>query len=358
MYDARVSRAQGPAGDRIDLRSDTVTRPTPAMRRAMAEAEVGDDVYREDPTVKRLEEMAAERLGKEAALFVPTGTMGNQIAIKIWTRPGQEVVLEEKSHIYNYEMAQMAAFSGVLARPIAGADGAPTVEQVRQALRPPVYYVATTGLVTLENTHNFAGGTILPQADAEAVAALAHERGLSTHLDGARIFNAAVALGRPVADLVRPFDSVMFCLSKGLGAPVGSILAGPGAFIDEALRVRKRLGGGMRQVGVLAAAGILSLTDQVERLAEDHQMARQLAERVAGIPGLRVDPGRVQTNIVLFEVTAPGMTAPVLAERWKESGVSCLVADERHLRAVTHYEVTPQQVDAAADRLAAILART
>jgi threonine aldolase len=351
-----MSRVEGPTIDRIDLRSDTVTRPTPAMRKAMAEAEVGDDVYREDPTVKRLEEMAAERLGKEAALFVPTGTMGNQIAINIWTHPGQEVVLEERSHIYNYEMAQMAAFSGVLARPVQGVDGTPSVDQVRQALRPPVYYVARTGLVTLENTHNFAGGTLLPQADAEAITALARERGIPTHLDGARIFNAAVALGRPVALLARPFDSVMFCLSKGLGAPVGSILAGPGAFIEEALRVRKRLGGGMRQVGVLAAAGIVALSDQVERLAVDHQMARQLADRVAGIRGLRVDPGRVQTNIVIFEVTAPGSTAPVIAERWKESGVLCLIADERHLRAVTHYEVTPAQVDEAANRLAAIVA--
>jgi len=346
-----ASESRGP----IDLRSDTVTRPTPAMRRAMAEAEVGDDVLREDPTVLRLEEMAAERLGKAAALFVPTGTMGNQIAIKVWTRPGQEVVLEERSHIYNYEMAQMAAFSGVLARPIAGVDGALSLDAVRQAVRPSTYFVAQTGLVTLENTHNFAGGTIHPQADAEAIARWARERTIPTHLDGARLFNAAVAAGRPAADLAAPFDSVMFCLSKGLGAPVGSILAGPADFIDEALRVRKRLGGGMRQVGVLAAAGIVALTQMVDRLAEDHRLARRLAERIAGFEGVRIDPRRVETNIVIFEVTAPRTTAAALAERWKAAGVLAMSFDERHLRVVTHYDVTPEQVDAAADRLAAIL---
>ncbi|HXH28369.1 MAG TPA: threonine aldolase family protein, partial [Candidatus Polarisedimenticolia bacterium] len=245
----------------IDLRSDTVTRPTATMRRAMAEAEVGDDVFREDPTVRRLEEVAAGRLGKEAALFVPSGTMGNQIAVNVWTRPGQEVVLEEQSHIYNFEMATMAAFSGVLARPVPGEDGCPHPDRVRRAIRPPVYYLSPAGLVTLENTHNMAGGTIAPQDRCEAIVRVARDGGLPTHLDGARIFNAAVASGRPAAELARPFDSVMFCLSKGLGAPVGSLLAGSRAFIEEALRVRKRLGGGMRQAGVLAAAGLVALED-------------------------------------------------------------------------------------------------
>jgi threonine aldolase len=338
----------------IDLRSDTVTRPTAAMRRAMAEAEVGDDVYREDPTVRRLEELAAERVGKAAALFVPTGTMGNQIAIKVWTRPGQEVVLEERSHIFNYEMAQMAAFSGVLARPVAGNDGALLLDPVRRALRPPTYYVAQTGLVAFENTHNFAGGTIQPQEEAEAIAGMARERGIPSHLDGARIFNAAVALGRPAADLARPFDSIMFCLSKGLGAPVGSIIAGPAPFIEEALRVRKRLGGGMRQAGILAAAGIIGLTSLVDRLGEDHANARRLADRLAAIPGCTVDAGRVQTNIVIFGVTCRGLTAPQVCELWKEAGVLTTPADDGHVRAVTHYDVGRADLETAADRLAAI----
>jgi len=340
---------------RIDLRSDTVTRPTPAMRRAMAEAEVGDDVFREDPTVRRLEEKAAALLGKEAALFVPTGTMGNQIAVKVWTRPGQEVVLEEQSHIYNYEMGQMAAFSGVLARPIAGRDGIPSAEGVRRALRPPVYYVAQTGLVALENTHNMAGGTILPPDVAGAIAEVARAAKLPLHLDGARLFNAAVAAGRPAADLARPFDSVMFCLSKGLGAPVGSILAGPAAFIEEALRVRKRLGGGMRQAGILAAAGIVALDQHIERLADDHAMARRLAERVVALPRCRVDAGRVETNILIFSVTDAGMPAPRLVERWKDAGVLALALDGTRIRVVTHYDVTPADIEAAADRLEGIV---
>jgi threonine aldolase len=339
----------------IDLRSDTVTRPTAAMRRAMAEAEVGDDVFREDPTVRRLEELAAERLGKEAALFVPTGTMGNQIAVKVWTRPGQEVILEERSHIFNYEMAMMAAFSGVLARPLAGKEGALSADAVRRALRPAVYYMTETGLVALENTHNMAGGRILPRADAEAICALARERGIPTHLDGARLFNAAVALGCDAADLARPFGSVMVCLSKGLGAPVGSVVAGPSAFIEEALRVRKRLGGGMRQAGVVAAAGLIALRDLIDRLAEDHATARRLAERIAATPGLAIDPGRVETNIVIFDVTRPGLTAAQVVEGLRSRGVLALAIEERQVRTVTHYDVGPAQIEAAADRLAEVL---
>jgi threonine aldolase len=339
----------------IDLRSDTVTRPTAAMRRAMAEAEVGDDVFREDPTVRRLEELAAERLGKEAALFVPTGTMGNQIAVKVWTRPGQEVVLEERSHIYNYEMATMAAFSGVLARPVRSEDGIPDPESVRKAIRPPVYYLSPAGLVTVENTHNMAGGTVAPQARCEAIARVARDLGLPIHLDGARIFNAAVAVGRPATELVRPFDSVMFCLSKGLGAPVGSLVAGSRVFIDEALRVRKRLGGGMRQAGVLAAAGLLALTEQVDRLAEDHANARRLAERLGELGALQVDPDRVQTNIVIFAVQHRALGAPRLVERWRARGVLALALDETQVRVVTHYDVDRQDIEAACERLAEII---
>jgi len=350
-------RPPHPSAAPIDLRSDTVTRPTSAMRRAMAEAEVGDDVFREDPTVRRLEEMAASVLAKEAALFVPSGTMGNQIAVNVWTRPGQEVILEERSHIFNYEMGTMAAFSGVLPRPLRGQDGILEAPEVRQAIRPPVYYLTQTGLVTLENTHNMAGGTIYPPSKAEAICGLARERRLPVHLDGARIFNAAAALGRPAAEIARPFDSVMFCLSKGLGAPVGSMLAGPRGFIEEALRVRKRLGGGMRQAGVLAAAGIVALEQGIARLDEDHENARLLARRAARIEGLTIDPARVQTNIVIFEVRVSGMTAPQLVQRWKEEGVLALAIDDRQVRAVTHYDVARAGIERACDVLDSIMGR-
>ncbi len=346
-----ATRHDGP----VDLRSDTVTRPTPSMRRAMAEAEVGDDVFREDPTVRRLEEMAAARMGKEAALFVPTGTMGNQIAVNVWTRPGQEIILEERSHIFNYEMGTMAVFSGLLPRPLRGEDGVLTAEAIGQAIRPPVYYLTQTGLVAVENTHNMAGGTILPASEAEAIGALARGRHLPTHLDGARLFNAAVALERDPADLARPFDSVMFCLSKGLGAPVGSLLAGPAPFIEEALRVRKRLGGGMRQAGVLAACGIVALEENVQRLAEDHARARRLAEAIAAIPGLAVDLAKVQTNIVVFRVTGPGVTAPEVVRRWKEEGVLALALDDSQIRAVTHYDVGGPGIQRACETLGRIL---
>src|SRR5213594_1081278 len=274
----------------IDLRSDTVTRPTPSMRRAMAEAEVGDDVFREDPTVRSLEEMAAARMGKEAALFVPTGTMGNQIAVNVWTRPGQEVILEERSHIFNYEMGTMAVFSGVLPRPLRGDDGVLSVESVRKAIRLPVYYLTQTGLIALENTHNMAGGTILPVSGAETICALARAQRIPVHLDGARLFNAAVALRKTPAELARPFDSVMFCLSKGLGAPVGSLICGPRGFIEDALRVRKRLGGGMRQAGVLAAAGLVALEENVERLPEITRTQSAWPKGLPNYPALKIDP--------------------------------------------------------------------
>jgi threonine aldolase len=347
-------RAKGET-DVIDLRSDTVTRPTPAMRKAMAEAEVGDDVFREDPTVRRLEELAADKVGKEAALFVPTGTMGNQVAVNVWIRPGQEVVLEENSHILNYEMGMMAAFSGGLARALRGVDGFLEEQTVKQALRPPVYYLARTGLITLENTHNMAGGRIHPQSGVEAIGRLARERGIPLHLDGARIFNAAAALGKTAADLARPADSVMFCLSKGLGAPIGSILAGSTSFIEQALRVRKRMGGGMRQVGVLAAAGLVALENQMERLADDHANARSLAERVSRIEGLAVDLAKVQTNIVIFEVTLQNVTTSEIVERWGHEGVLALPVGDRSIRAVTHYDVSRQQIETACERLGNVL---
>ncbi len=285
----------------IDLRSDTVTKPTAAMRRAMAEAEVGDDVYGEDPTVNRLQERAAELFEKEAALFVPTGSMGNQIAVKLHTRPGTEVVIEERGHIYNYEMAAMAAVSGALARPVKSSDGTGVLawDDIAGALHVGgAYYVAPTALVALENSHNLAGGTLMTRARTEEICARAHAAGLAVHLDGARVFNAAAALGERVAALARPVDSVMFCLSKGLGAPVGSMLLGTRAFVEEARAWRKLLGGGMRQAGVLAAAGLVALEESPPRLVEDHRerapprRRRRRAARLPDRPRSRPDQHR------------------------------------------------------------------
>src|SRR5438105_1653513 len=294
---------------KVDLRSDTVTKPTPEMRRAMAEAEVGDDVYGEDPTVNRLEQRAAEILGREAAILVPSGTMGNQIAIKVHTRPGQEVICEERAHIFNYEMAMLAHFSGCVARPIPAPDGILTWAEIKKRVAPKIYYLAQTGLVSIESTHNMAGGTVYPPEVIEEICDAAHDAELPVHLDGARIFNAAVALNRPVADITKKCDSVMFCLSKGLGAPVGSLLVGSRGFIDQARVYRKSLGGGMRQAGILAAAGLIALEKMPARLGEAHANARFLATALAGIPGIRLDPSKVVTNILVFNIAATGMTS-------------------------------------------------
>src|SRR5918911_271886 len=307
----------------IDLRSDTVTKPTPAMRRAMAEAEVGDDVYGEDPTVNRLQERAAEIFAKEAALFVPTGSMGNQIAVKLHTRPGTEVVIEERGHIYNFEMAAMAAVSGTLARPVRSRDGSGilTWAEIESALHvkaTSAYYVAPTGLVAIENSHNLAGGAVYTRARTEEGCARAHELGLPAPLDRPRLFNAAAAQGETVAALARLADSVMFCLSKALGAPVGSMLLGPRAFVEEARRWRKLLGGGMRQAGVLAAAGLVPLEESPRLLPEDHANARRLAEGVAELPGVEIDPERVVTNIVIFDVADTGRAATEICARLQE----------------------------------------
>jgi threonine aldolase len=324
----------------IDLRSDTVTRPTPEMRQAMAEAEVGDDVYREDPTVNRLEQRAAEILGKEAALFVPSGTMGNQISVKVHTRPGQEVICDERSHVFNFEMGAMAAISGCQARTIPAPGGILRWDLIQQRLRPGIYYYSQTGLITLENTHNMAGGTVYPPEVAQEICDRAHELGLPVHLDGARVFNAATFLGRPVHEVVAPFDSVMFCLSKGLGAPVGSLVAGSRRFIDEALRVRKVLGGGMRQAGVLAAAGLIALEKHPAKLAADHQNARFLAEGLCGLSGIQVDLTTVQTNIVIFDVSGTGLPAGDFSARLKALGVLINPINATQLRLVTHSDLS------------------
>jgi threonine aldolase len=323
--------------DTIDLRSDTVTKPTQAMRRAMAEAEVGDDVYGEDPTVNRLEERAAQIFEKEAALFVPTGTMGNQIAIRLHTQHGQEVICERRAHVVDWEMAMVSAFSGCQLRQVEGERGVLRWERIAAAIAPPIYYRAQTGLITLENTHNMAGGTVTPVAELEEVWAGAKERGLPVHLDGARIFNAATALGVPVAMLTRGFATVMFCLSKGLCAPVGSMLVGSRALMDRGRSIRKMLGGGMRQAGVLAAAGLIALEEMPARLHEDHANARWMAEQIARTGGCRIDLETVQTNIVIFRPERK-MASEVVAGL-KSGGILCGTAAPEEVRFVTHRDV-------------------
>lgn len=324
----------------IDLRSDTVTRPTPEMRRAMAEAEVGDDVYGEDPTVNRLEDRAAQIFGREAAIFVPTGTMGNQIAIKIHTHHGQEIICEERGHIFNYEMATLASFSGCLVRPIYGEDGALSWAEIKKRIAPGIYYKAQTGLISLENTHNMAGGTVYRQEVADEICDRAHEAGLPVHLDGARVFNAATALGKPVAQVTKKFDSVMFCLSKGLGAPVGSMLVGSKAFIEKARAYRKALGGGMRQAGVLAAAGLIALEKMPLRLQEDHDNAQVLAQGLAKIGGIKIDPKKVMTNILVFNITGTGMNTTDFTRKLAERSVLAAGIDPENMRFVTHMDVS------------------
>ncbi|MFL6230783.1 MAG: threonine aldolase family protein [Pyrinomonadaceae bacterium] len=341
----------------IDLRSDTVTKPTPAMRRAMAEAEVGDDVYGEDPTVNRLQERAAEVFEKEAALFVPTGSMGNQIAVKLHTRPGTEIVIEERGHIYNYELAAMSVVSGTLARPVRSLDGSGVLKWEEIAARLHLktdYHIAPTGLVAIENSHNLAGGTIYTRARTEEICAGAHALGLPVHLDGARIFNSAAAQGETVAALARPADSVMFCLSKGLGAPVGSMLLGQQEFIAEARSWRKLLGGGMRQVGVLAAAGLVALEESPKVLHEDHANARRLAEGLAELPGVRIDPERVVTNIVIFDVAETNIAADEICGRLQTHNVLAS-GFGTSIRMVTHYDVSREGIERALNALRAAL---
>jgi threonine aldolase len=338
----------------IDLRSDTVTRPTAAMRKAMADAEVGDDVYREDPTVLRLEELAAARLGFPAALFVPTGTMGNQIAVHLHTKPGSELIIEAKGHIFNFEMGAMAVWSGALPRPITTEAGLMEPAQVEAAISPPVSYRTPTRLLCLENTHNLWSGLPMGPARSRALAAVAHAHDLAVHLDGARIFNAAAALGTTAAELAAGCDTVMFCLSKGLAAPVGSMLCGSRELIAEAVRVRKLFGGGMRQVGVLAAAGIVALTEMVDRLHEDHERARRLAAGFAEIPAVEIDPARVATNILVFRLRAenvPGDETVAPSQRFvaamQKRGVLVGAFGAIDVRAVTHYEIDDSAVETA-----------
>ena len=323
----------------IDLRSDTVTKPTPAMRRAMMEAEVGDDVYGEDPTVNLLEERAAEVTGKQAALFVPTGTMGNTIAVKLLTEHGQEVICDSRAHLLDYELSMVAWFSGCVIRAIQTEDGILSWDEVRRLIKPVNPYSAPTGLVSIEDTHNMHGGTVYPMETVYEICDGAHERGLRVHMDGARIFNAAAALDMPVREIAAPADTVMFCLSKGLGAPAGSMLCGPKNLIAKGRLYRKRLGGGMRQVGVLAAACLVALEESPAKLVQDHANAKFLAEGLARIPGIQVDPRKVATNIVVFDSSGTGLAPPQISTRLKQRGVLLNPINERHMRAVTHYDV-------------------
>jgi threonine aldolase len=324
------------------------------MRKAMAESEVGDDVYGEDPTVNRLEKEAAAVFGREAAIFVPTGTMGNQIAIRLHTEHGQEVICESRSHVLDWEMATMASFSGCQARTVEGERGVLTWDRIRRAIGPKIYYRQPTGLVCLENTHNMAGGTVTPLDVMKEVWQGAKQAGLPVHLDGARVFNAATALKVGVGELTAGFDTVMFCLSKGLGAPVGSMLVGSTKVIERARVFRKALGGGMRQAGVLAAAGLIALHEMSQRLAEDHAHARLLAEAVANAASAEIDLDAVQTNIVIFQLRGEGDAAGFCAAL-KQKGVLASAIGPHSVRFVTHYDVSREDCQQASEIVSALL---
>lgn len=338
----------------IDLRSDTVTKPSPAMRRAMAEAEVGDDVYSEDPTIKALEARTAELLGKEAAVFTPSGTMANQIAIGAQARPGDELLCSTTSHVYLWEAGGIARLWGVTPRTFAGDSGVLTLGEIEDAVRPDDQHLVRTRLVCLENTHNRGGGRVHPLEDVRAISLWAKDEGLTMHLDGARLMNAVVASGVSAAEWSRCFDTVSICFSKGLGAPVGSALAGPAAVIREARRLRKLLGGGMRQAGVLAAAALYGLEHNVERLAEDHANARILAEAFADTDGFELESGEVETNLVWVSVDPRLGTAAEVAAHLKSLGVRVSALGDQTLRACTHLDVTREDAERAAELIRAI----
>lgn len=323
----------------VDLRSDTVTKPSDAMRQAMRDAVVEDNVYREDPTINRLQERAAEIFERQAGLFVVSGTMGNQTAIKVLTHHGHEVICEARSHIYNFEMGMLSAFSGAVPRTIQGDDGILTWDLIAPHLRRRNDHRARTALIELENSSNLAGGSVYPLAISDDIVDHAHAAGLPVHLDGARIFNAGLALGKSVVEITRKFDSVMFCLSKGLGAPVGSMLVGSKEFIEEARIVRKMLGGSMRQAGILAAAGLIALEEGPKRLHIDHANAAFLARELAQIPGISIDPAKVVTNILFFDVTGTGLAASDISRRLAAEGVLANATDAKFIRMVTHLDV-------------------
>jgi threonine aldolase len=341
----------------LDFRSDTVTQPGAEMRAAMAAAPVGDDVFGEDPTVLRLQEYTAEILGKEAALFVPSGTMSNQIGLRLHCRPGDEMICEAECHLYYYEQAGYAQLSGVAARPVQGVDGVVSLAQLEGLLRPADPHFVRTRLVTLENTHNRGGGKVQPYALVEAICGWARAHGLATHLDGARLFNAAAATGIEARRWAAQFDTVSVCFSKGLGAPVGSALAGPRDLIAEAVRHRKVLGGGMRQAGIIAAGALFAIVHNVGRLAEDHAHARRLADCLRAIPSLRLRPATVDSNMVFFDVEAAWGTAAEFADELQRRGVRMIVVGPQRVRAVTHLDVNSRDVDRAVEVLQAVASR-
>ena len=341
----------------IDLRSDTVTKPSAEMRRAMAEAEVGDDVFIEDPTINKLQERAAEIFGREAGLFVPSGSMGNLTCILAQARQGQEVICEESGHVYNYEMASMSAIAGVLPRLVVGEDGVLSWQSISKAIRPKIYYRPQTALIALENTHNMAGGTVYPTEVAEEICDRAREAGIRVHLDGARIFNAATYLGEKVADMTKKFDSIQFCLSKGLGAPVGSMIVGTREFIERCRSIRKMLGGGMRQAGVLAAAGLIALEKGPKRLQIDHDNAKLLATRLAAVPGVTLNPAQVQTNIVIFNLKTSGWSSSDFLQTLAKRDVLGIPVDNERVRMVTHLDVDRNDVEKASAVVQEVLHR-
>lgn len=342
----------------FDFRSDTITLPTDEMRAAMAAAEVGDDVYGEDPTVNRLQEEAAAAVGKEAALFLPSGSMGNLLAVKCHTQPGDEVVLERNAHIVQFEMSGMAWFSGVLPQVLDGRRGILDAQEVARSIRHDVpYFRARTGLVCVENTHNYGGGSLYPQAVLAEIYAAAQERNTPVHMDGARLFNAAVAQGLPAAEIAQYADSVMFCFSKGLSAPVGSALCGTHTFIEQARRARRAIGGGMRQAGIIAAAARVALHSMVDRLAEDHALARSLAEGLAEVPGVEIDPASVETNIVMCRLNAGAAGCAELVRELKARGVLVSQLTPEAVRFVTHRHIDQKAVHAALLAVRAVLTR-
>jgi threonine aldolase len=329
----------------IDLRSDTVTKPTEEMRLAMAQTEVGDDVYGEDPTVNRLEELAAEMLGKEAALFVTSGTQGNQIAVLTHCRLGDEIIVESDSHIFFYEAGAVAALAGVQTRTVTGHRGAIDIGGLKYAIREDNIHFPRTGLICLENTHNRAGGTVVPLAHMAETYQIAQSHQVPVHLDGARLFNAAVTLNQPITAFTQYVDTVQVCLSKGLSAPIGSVIAGSQDWINEARRWRKKLGGGMRQAGVIAAPGIIALESMIDRLAEDHENAQRLAQGLANIKGIQVDPASVDTNIVLCHIEQTGMDANAFLHRLKDNGILAVDFDQYVIRFTTHRHIARDDID-------------
>ena len=337
-----------------DFRSDTVTRPTENMRKAIAEAVVGDDVLGDDPTVQKLEAMAAEIMGKEAGLFVPSGTMGNSISIKVWTKELEEVIVESRAHLYNMESTHMTFIARVTPRPLPSDRGAMNPEEVERNIRKPSVHIPRTSLICVENSHNNWSGAVVPMENLKAIKEIADRHEVKIHFDGARIFNASHASGIPVHEYAKIGDSLMFCLSKGLSAPVGSVLVGPRDFIDYARRVRKALGGGMRQVGILAAAGIVALTEMVDRLKEDHERAKKLATFIAELPGVKLNPELIQTNILIFGFEHSKLSIPEFLARLKEHKILAL-ATTGGIRFVTHKDIDDADVEKAMEAFKKIL---